>query len=129
MEKAKKRIGRIFFSHPEYMQLIVNVRGILEYWTNGLFKSTMHRVVFRPEHQEMDRYSIACFNQPLWDTPSHLYLARLFLRTPRCIRKKLTFLEEKFSHRQSICNCVSMQLTQLHRTLRLSKCSKSASDR
>lgn len=36
---------------------------MFEYWTNGLFKSTMHRVVFRPEHQEYDRYSIAFFCQ------------------------------------------------------------------
>ncbi|KAL1933369.1 hypothetical protein VTP01DRAFT_7459 [Rhizomucor pusillus] len=47
--------------------ILVNVGRILEYWTNGLFKSTVHRVVFIPEHQEMDRYSIACFNQPLRD--------------------------------------------------------------
>lgn len=36
---------------------------MFEYWTNGLFKSTMHRVVFRPEHQQYDRYSIAFFCQ------------------------------------------------------------------
>ncbi|CDH50488.1 oxidoreductase [Lichtheimia corymbifera JMRC:FSU:9682] len=43
--------------------ILVNVGGMFEYWTNGLFKSTMHRVVFRPEHQEYDRYSIAFFCQ------------------------------------------------------------------
>lgn len=36
---------------------------MFEYWTNGLFKSTMHRVVFRREHQQYDRFSIAFFCQ------------------------------------------------------------------
>ncbi|ORY95421.1 hypothetical protein BCR43DRAFT_557585 [Syncephalastrum racemosum] len=48
--------------------ILVNVGGVFEFWTNGLFKSTMHRVVFKPEHQEMDRYSIACFFQPAGNT-------------------------------------------------------------
>ncbi|KAI9250968.1 hypothetical protein BDA99DRAFT_522310 [Phascolomyces articulosus] len=44
--------------------ILVNVGGVMEYWTNGLFKSTLHRVVFLPEHQTHDRYSIAYFVQP-----------------------------------------------------------------
>ncbi|KAI9495595.1 hypothetical protein BDB00DRAFT_759711 [Zychaea mexicana] len=44
--------------------ILVNVGGVMEYWTNGLFKSTLHRVVFHPEHQTHDRYSIAYFVQP-----------------------------------------------------------------
>ncbi|KAI8141956.1 hypothetical protein BJV82DRAFT_658011 [Fennellomyces sp. T-0311] len=44
--------------------VLVNVGGVMEYWTNGLFKSTLHRVVFKPEHQGNDRYSIAYFVQP-----------------------------------------------------------------
>ncbi|KAI9497690.1 hypothetical protein BDB00DRAFT_803633 [Zychaea mexicana] len=47
--------------------ILVNVGGVMEYWTNGLFKSTMHRVCFMPEHQTNDRYSIACFGQPKRD--------------------------------------------------------------
>ncbi|KAI9310308.1 hypothetical protein BX666DRAFT_1870365 [Dichotomocladium elegans] len=44
--------------------VLVNIGGMFEYWTNGLFKSTMHRVVFKPEHELHDRYSIACFLHP-----------------------------------------------------------------
>ncbi|KAI8141955.1 hypothetical protein BJV82DRAFT_560152 [Fennellomyces sp. T-0311] len=49
--------------------ILVNVGGIMEYWTNGLFKSTLHRVVALPEHQSLDRYSIAVFGQPQRDVP------------------------------------------------------------
>lgn len=48
--------------------MVVNVGGVFEFWTNGLLKSTLHRVVFEPEHQKLDRYSIACFFQPARDT-------------------------------------------------------------
>ena len=37
---------------------------LLQQWSNGLLLSTKHRVVFKPEHQYHDRYSIACFGQP-----------------------------------------------------------------
>ena len=36
----------------------------MHFWTNGLLKSTMHRVVF-PEGELEDRYSIAYFCHPL----------------------------------------------------------------
>lgn len=36
----------------------------MHFWTNGLLKSTVHRVVF-PEGESEDRYSIAYFCQPL----------------------------------------------------------------
>lgn len=44
--------------------ILVNVGDQLEYWTNGLFKSTLHRIVFLPEHQHKDRYSIPFFVHP-----------------------------------------------------------------
>ncbi|KAG1449065.1 hypothetical protein G6F56_008763 [Rhizopus delemar] len=36
----------------------------MELWTNGLFKSTMHRVTFLPEHNHLDRYSMPFFVHP-----------------------------------------------------------------
>ncbi|KAH8556574.1 hypothetical protein BGW37DRAFT_473238 [Umbelopsis sp. PMI_123] len=41
--------------------VLVNIGDQMEYWTNGRFKSTKHRVVFLPEHAQHDRYSIAYF--------------------------------------------------------------------
>ncbi|KAI9496407.1 hypothetical protein BDB00DRAFT_808762 [Zychaea mexicana] len=55
--------------------MIVNVAGMLSYWTHGLFHAPFHRVVFTPEQEKKDRYSIAYFLQPesgvkLTDMPS-----------------------------------------------------------
>ncbi|KAF7729420.1 hypothetical protein EC973_004399 [Apophysomyces ossiformis] len=57
--------------------IIVNVGDQMEFWTNGLFKSTLHRVTFLPEHNHVDRYSIPFFvhpgdDVPLTPIPSHL---------------------------------------------------------
>lgn len=48
--------------------ILVNVGDQIEFWTNGLFKSTMHRVVFLPEHAHVDRYSIPFFVHPSDET-------------------------------------------------------------
>lgn len=56
----------------------MNIGDLLSYWTDGLLKSTMHRVVF-PDHQEgqqgqqgqdqdQDRYSIVFFSHPVNST-------------------------------------------------------------
>ncbi|OCK93267.1 Clavaminate synthase-like protein [Cenococcum geophilum 1.58] len=48
--------------------ILVNIGDLLSYWTNGLLKSTVHRVIFpQPEEgkQSEDRYSIAYFCHPL----------------------------------------------------------------
>ncbi|CAO3674502.1 hypothetical protein G6F70_004754 [Rhizopus microsporus] len=55
--------------------ILVNVGDQMELWTNGLFKSTLHRVVFLPEHKHLDRYSMPFFvhpddNIPLSPVPS-----------------------------------------------------------
>lgn len=55
--------------------VVVNIGDLLSYWTDGLLKSTMHRVVF-PGHQEgqqgqgqgQDRYSIVFFSHPVNST-------------------------------------------------------------
>ncbi|ORZ07914.1 hypothetical protein BCR42DRAFT_286020, partial [Absidia repens] len=48
--------------------ILVNIGDLLQLWTGGLFKSTMHRVTFCPDHRLLDRYSIAYFFQPEDDT-------------------------------------------------------------
>ncbi|CAO3599584.1 unnamed protein product [Absidia cylindrospora] len=48
--------------------ILVNIGDLLQFWTGGLFKSTMHRVTFCPDHRLLDRYSIAYFFQPEDDT-------------------------------------------------------------
>ncbi|KAI7849432.1 hypothetical protein BDC45DRAFT_520758 [Circinella umbellata] len=48
--------------------ILVNVGDQLQEWTNGLFKSTLHRVTFLPEHAHVDRYSMPVFIHPEDDT-------------------------------------------------------------
>ena len=50
--------------------ILVNIGDLLSYWTNNLFKSTVHRVVFPKGGQEggEDRYSIAYFGHPVGTT-------------------------------------------------------------
>lgn len=57
--------------------ILVNIGDLLSYWTNGLFRSTVHRVVFptnaqngttdgvRAEDTSQTRYSIAYFCHPM----------------------------------------------------------------
>jgi isopenicillin N synthase-like dioxygenase len=49
---------------------LVNIGDLLSYWTNNLFKSTIHRVVFPKGGKEVsgDRYSIAYFAHPVGTT-------------------------------------------------------------
>lgn len=50
--------------------ILVNIADLLSYWTNGLLKSTVHRVIFPKEARRggEDRYSIAYFCHPAHDT-------------------------------------------------------------
>ncbi|EON70013.1 hypothetical protein W97_09279 [Coniosporium apollinis CBS 100218] len=46
--------------------VLVNIGDLLSYWTNGLLKSTVHRVIFPKDGRGgEDRYSIAYFCHPL----------------------------------------------------------------
>ncbi|PWY84963.1 Clavaminate synthase-like protein [Aspergillus heteromorphus CBS 117.55] len=49
--------------------ILINIGDLLSYWTNGLLKSTVHRVVFPLSEQRVpnpqDRYSIAFFCHPM----------------------------------------------------------------
>ncbi len=42
--------------------VVVNTGDLMEHWTNGRFRSTLHRV--QPRHSVGDRYSIAMFCDP-----------------------------------------------------------------
>jgi isopenicillin N synthase-like dioxygenase len=56
--------------------ILVNIGDLLSYWTNGLLRSTVHRVVFPGpgkgavdgESASEPRYSIACFCHPVATT-------------------------------------------------------------
>lgn len=51
------------------LPILVNIGDLLSYWTNGLLKSTVHRVIYPEESRKagQDRYSIAYFCHPLDD--------------------------------------------------------------
>ncbi|KAG2220487.1 hypothetical protein INT45_011491 [Circinella minor] len=44
--------------------ILVNMGGAIEYWTRGLLRGALHRVVATPELKQKDRYSIAFFTTP-----------------------------------------------------------------
>jgi isopenicillin N synthase-like dioxygenase len=48
--------------------ILVNIGDALSYWTDGLLKSTVHRVVFPDGAEGADRYSIAFFCSPVGTT-------------------------------------------------------------
>ncbi|MCJ1478804.1 hypothetical protein MMC13_007488 [Lambiella insularis] len=50
--------------------ILVNIGDLLSYWTGGLLKSTVHRVVFPPASEGVtgDRFSISYFFHPSRDT-------------------------------------------------------------
>ena len=63
--------------------ILVNMADLLSYWTNGLLKSTVHRVIFPKDARRggEDRYSIAYFCHPadtaeLVAVPSEIVAAR-----------------------------------------------------
>lgn len=45
--------------------ILVNIGDLMQFWTEGLLKSTVHRVVFPQGDDSHDRYSIAYFCHPL----------------------------------------------------------------
>lgn len=44
--------------------ILVNIGDLMQFWTCGLLRSTVHRVVF-PDGEANDRYSVAYFCHPL----------------------------------------------------------------
>jgi isopenicillin N synthase-like dioxygenase len=53
-------------NEPE-VPILVNVGDLLNYWTNDLLKSAVHRVIFPKDGKGEDRYSIAYFCHPVDD--------------------------------------------------------------
>ena len=57
--------------HPEgtendpFPPILINIADLFSYWTNGLLKSAVHRVVFPQGGDGADRYSIAYFCHPV----------------------------------------------------------------
>lgn len=47
--------------------VIINVGDCFEFWTRGLYKSIKHRVTFKEDNLNSDRYSIAYFFHPAKD--------------------------------------------------------------
>ncbi|OAA39952.1 Oxoglutarate/iron-dependent oxygenase [Metarhizium rileyi] len=86
--------------------ILVNIGDLLSYWTNGLFRSTVHRVVFptdgiegvKGESSSEPRYSIAFFCQPMDDAvlepvPSERvknFVDKGVVKNPSAERKGLT---------------------------------------
>ncbi|CAG8499196.1 837_t:CDS:2 [Diversispora eburnea] len=47
--------------------IVINIGDCLEFWTRGLYKSIKHRVTFKEDNLNFDRYSIVYFFHPTID--------------------------------------------------------------
>jgi isopenicillin N synthase-like dioxygenase len=71
---------------PRDDMIVVNFGDVFEYWSNGMIKSTIHRVNLPIDDQQNDaRYSIAFFCDPNGDTrltpiPSKLIENRVYTK-------------------------------------------------
>lgn len=63
-------IPKRYTASTTFPPVLVNIGDLLSYWTNGLLKSTVHRVIFPKDARRggEDRYSIAYFCHPGDDT-------------------------------------------------------------
>ncbi|KAI9871265.1 MAG: hypothetical protein M1830_003133, partial [Pleopsidium flavum] len=62
--------------------ILINIGDLLSYWTNGVLKSTVHRVILPKEARRggQDRYSIAYFCHPANETDLVPVPSRLVVR-------------------------------------------------
>lgn len=60
--EVRDRTGQWRFAPPMADAIVINTGDLMERWTNGRFRSTLHRV--RPITGDRDRYSIALFVDP-----------------------------------------------------------------
>lgn len=60
--EVRDRAGQWRFAPPLPEAIVINTGDLMERWTNGHFRSTVHRV--RPIVGDQDRYSIALFVDP-----------------------------------------------------------------
>ncbi|KAF9436968.1 hypothetical protein BGZ76_002419 [Entomortierella beljakovae] len=63
--------------------ILINIGDHLQMWTNGLLKSTMHRVMYNPQQLDNSRYSIACFIHANDDTKLAPISSRLITQEMR----------------------------------------------
>lgn len=59
--------GTLLANPSKPLPILVNIGDLLAYWTNGLLKSVVHRVIFPKDARKggEDRYSMAYFCHPL----------------------------------------------------------------
>lgn len=62
LEVLDRNTGRWQAVEPVADAIVVNTGDLMERWTNGRFKSTLHRV--QPRGDNLDRFSIAAFFDP-----------------------------------------------------------------
>jgi len=83
--------------HDASPPIVVNIGDLLSYWTNGLLRSTVHRVIFPKDARRggEDRYSIAYFCHPVNDAalvpvPSEVVKSKASSSGPNTGRTVLT---------------------------------------
>jgi isopenicillin N synthase-like dioxygenase len=62
--QVKGRDGEFFDVHPIEGAFVLNIGDMLEYWTGGIYKATVHRVTNTADE---DRLSFPFFFDPAWN--------------------------------------------------------------
>jgi isopenicillin N synthase-like dioxygenase len=89
-------------SEDEGPPILVNVGDLLSFWTNGLLKSTVHRVVFPHQAEGLDnadRYSIAYFCHPLDDAQLEGVPSQMVTNSGHGIDRKVMTAKEHLESR------------------------------
>lgn len=67
--EVQNAAGQWVKATPMYGSFVINLGDMMARWTNGLYKSTVHRVVSYDPEQASHRYSMPFFFNPNIDTP------------------------------------------------------------
>jgi len=62
--EVKNKVGQWIEAPPIPNSFVVNIGDMLEFWTHGIYKATLHRVKNKAKH---DRLSFPLFFDPNWD--------------------------------------------------------------
>ena len=77
----------------------MNIGDLLSYWTNGLLRSTVHRVIFpRDTKAGEDRYSIVYFNHPLDDAELVAVPSRIIREQKEELQRLGVYAEDEHEH-------------------------------